>query len=85
MTRQQAARAAAYLLLVGVFAGTLWIDHQQDIDRCRDRNQATEDAVRIVVAALIRVGGADADPSQVETFSTDIDEQLAAVRVDCVQ
>lgn len=75
-------RLGAYLFLVAVVAFGFWVDHQQDIDRCRARNESTATSVDIVVDAIL-VAAADADPRRVEAFRDDIDARLRAARVDC--
>lgn len=75
-------RVAAYAVFVGVTITTFWVNHLQDVDRCRASNASVERSVRIVVdAALASVD----DPSSpgVQAFRTDIDRRLAAARVRC--
>lgn len=82
MTGWMWARVAAYAVVVAVGVGGFWIDHQQDVDRCRARNESTEDSVRIVVDAVV-AAASDADPDRVAGFREDIDRRLAAARVRC--
>lgn len=76
------ARIAAYAVVVGVGVAGFWIDHLQDIDRCRESNASVERSVRIVVdAALASVD--DPDAPGAEAFRADVDRRLAAARVLC--
>lgn len=75
-------RLAAYLFLVGVVGLSFWIDHTQDVDRCRARNDSTETSARIVTDAVI-LAARDAEPDRVRAFREDIDRRLDEARVDC--
>lgn len=80
--RPERLRLGAYLFLVAVVAFSFWVNHQQDIERCRDRNASTEDSVRIMAEALI-AASSDAPPDRVDAFLDDLDDRLARVRVEC--
>lgn len=75
-------RLAAYLFLVAVVAFSFWVNHQQDIERCRARNDSTETSVRLVVDAVV-AAAPDAEPQRVAAFRDDIDRRLAEARVGC--
>lgn len=75
-------RLTAYLFLVAVVVFGFWVDHQQDIDRCRARNDSTEESVGILRDALV-AAATDSEPQRVEAFRDDIDRRLADARVDC--
>lgn len=75
-------RLAAYLFLVAVVAVSFWIDHLQDVDRCRARNDSTEESVGILRDALV-AAATNSEPQRVAAFREDIDRRLAEARVDC--
>lgn len=75
-------RLGAYLFLVGAVAFSFWVDHQQDIDRCRARNESTAESARIITEAMV-AAATDAEPERVRAFLDDIDRRLREARVDC--
>lgn len=75
-------RQGAWAFLVAVVAFGFWIDHDQDLARCRARNESTAESVGIVVDAMVDANP-DADPGRVRAFRDDIDRRLVAARVDC--
>lgn len=73
---------AAYLFLCVVVAFSFWVDHQQDIDRCRERNEATRESVLIGAEALSETFP-DADPDRVSSYFANLNRRLDAAEADC--
>ena len=73
-----------YLFLLGaVTAYGFWVDHQQDVDRCEARNEATAAAAPLGVEALIDEAGQDADPDLIKRIRKNIAGRIDDVSVEC--